>query len=90
MSAMIVEYDKKYHTLYNKFYLTAKRNNCRIYDCEGYLEFAKELYATELDNYMKNGIWSGGRKPIFFHRIMLVERPPHLIVKKGEYDLDFS
>ena len=62
MSAMIVEYDKKYHTLYNKFYLTAKRNNCRIYDCEGYLEFAKELYATELDNYMKNGIWSGGRK----------------------------
>ena len=84
-------YTQKYHLLYNKFWKQAKIENCEIYECEGYLDFARVLYSKEIEEFKKSGKWiNPGRKPIWFHQIMRTELPPFLVVKKGKYRIEFN
>lgn len=83
-------YDKKYTNLYNKFYQRSKVENCRIWECDGYIDYARQLYAQEIETFKNTGVWRKGRRPIWFHKMIDKDYPPVLIVNRGHFDLDFS
>ena len=84
------EYDHKYHILYNKFYKRSKVENCRIYECEGYIDYARMLYSDEIKQFKNTGVWRKGRRPIWFHKMIDKDYPPVLIINRGEFNVDFS